>query len=44
MDAADAAWRASLAGVAIADIVTAVEGDRGSEALPGVGAWLTARV
>ncbi|MCT4357535.1 Rrf2 family transcriptional regulator [Streptomyces sp. Je 1-79] len=42
MGAADAAWRASLAATTIADLVASVEGDSGPDALPGVGAWLTA--
>ncbi|MFE5052879.1 RrF2 family transcriptional regulator [Streptomyces sp. NPDC056637] len=41
MGAADAAWRASLAAVTVADLVTSVEGDSGPEALPTIGAWLT---
>ncbi|MEG3628383.1 RrF2 family transcriptional regulator [Streptomyces poriticola] len=40
MGAADAAWRASLAAVTIADLAASVEGDSGPEALPRVGAWL----
>ncbi|MEU6167799.1 RrF2 family transcriptional regulator [Streptomyces tanashiensis] len=42
MGAAEAAWRASLAAMTIADLVTSVEGDSGPEALPAVGSWLTA--
>ncbi|MER5729903.1 Rrf2 family transcriptional regulator [Streptomyces sp. NPDC002138] len=42
MGAADAAWRASLAGVTIADLVASVEEDSGPDALPGIGTWLTA--
>jgi Rrf2 family protein len=42
MGAADAAWRASLAAVTIADLAASVEGDSGPEALPMVGAWLSA--
>ncbi|MFJ2936803.1 RrF2 family transcriptional regulator [Streptomyces sp. NPDC087219] len=42
MGAAEAAWRASLAGTTIADLVTTVEGESGPEALPGIGSWLTA--
>lgn len=40
MSAADAAWRASLRGVSVADLVGSVERDSGPEALPGIGAWL----
>ncbi|MEU6631370.1 Rrf2 family transcriptional regulator [Streptomyces parvus] len=40
MGAADEAWRASLSGVTIADLVVSVEGDSGPGALPTVGAWL----
>ncbi|OAR22778.1 Rrf2 family transcriptional regulator [Streptomyces sp. ERV7] len=40
MSAADAAWRASLRGVSIADLVGTVERENGPEALPGIGAWL----
>ncbi|RKE22993.1 Rrf2 family transcriptional regulator [Streptomyces sp. TLI_171] len=40
MGAADAAWRASLAAVTIADLAASVETDSGPEALPTVGAWL----
>ncbi|WP_037606597.1 RrF2 family transcriptional regulator [Streptacidiphilus rugosus] len=42
MGAADAAWRASLAAVTIADLAASVAGDSGPEALPAVGAWLNA--
>ncbi|MEV7730109.1 Rrf2 family transcriptional regulator [Streptomyces sp. NPDC087917] len=41
MGAADAAWRASLDGVTIADLAASVEGDSGPDALPQIGAWLT---
>ena len=41
MGAADAAWRASLASVTIADLVASVQGDSGPEALPRIGAWLS---
>ncbi|MFD3942734.1 RrF2 family transcriptional regulator [Streptomyces sp. NPDC058579] len=41
MGAADAAWRASLAAVTIADIASTVEEDSGPQALPTVGAWLS---
>ncbi|MFB7757343.1 RrF2 family transcriptional regulator [Streptomyces sp. NPDC056121] len=41
MGAADAAWRASLAAVTVAGLVTSVEGDSGPEALPRIGSWLT---
>ncbi|GHC77145.1 RrF2 family transcriptional regulator [Streptomyces flavofungini] len=40
MAAADDAWRASLRGVSIADLVGSVEQDSGPEALPTIGAWL----
>ncbi|MEU6826649.1 Rrf2 family transcriptional regulator [Streptomyces atriruber] len=40
MMAADAAWRDSLRGVAIADLVGSVRQDGGPEALPRIGAWL----
>ncbi|MER5808513.1 Rrf2 family transcriptional regulator [Streptomyces sp. NPDC002033] len=40
MGAAEAAWRASLRGVTIADLVGSVERDNGPAALPAVGAWL----
>ncbi|MFI6003214.1 hypothetical protein ACIA98_22835 [Streptomyces sp. NPDC051366] len=40
MTAADAAWRASLQQVSIADLVGSVERDSGPEALPAIGAWL----
>ncbi|MCQ4211268.1 RrF2 family transcriptional regulator [Streptomyces longispororuber] len=40
MGAADAAWRASLAGVTVADLRDSVERDNGPGALTGVGAWL----
>ncbi|MET8685547.1 Rrf2 family transcriptional regulator [Streptomyces sp. NPDC004732] len=40
MAAADAAWRASLQSVAIADLVGSVRQDSGPEALPRIGAWL----
>ncbi|MGW0119662.1 RrF2 family transcriptional regulator [Streptomyces sp. NPDC003327] len=42
MGAAEAAWRASLAGTTIADLVATVEDESGPEALPGIGSWLTA--
>ncbi|GAA4877791.1 Rrf2 family transcriptional regulator [Kitasatospora terrestris] len=42
MGAADAAWRASLAAVTIADLAASVESDSGPEALPRIGAWLNA--
>ncbi|GGO48747.1 MULTISPECIES: RrF2 family transcriptional regulator [Streptomyces] len=42
MGAADAAWRASLQGVSIADLVGDVDRDSGPEALPSIGAWLNA--
>ncbi|KUF18931.1 MULTISPECIES: RrF2 family transcriptional regulator [Streptomyces] len=40
MATADAAWRASLAAVSVADLVDAVEQDSGPDALPNIGAWL----
>ncbi|MEV4333689.1 Rrf2 family transcriptional regulator [Streptomyces sp. NPDC049597] len=40
MAAADAAWRASLQEVSIADLVGSVEQDSGPRALPRIGAWL----
>ncbi|WP_327260792.1 Rrf2 family transcriptional regulator [Streptomyces sp. NBC_01232] len=40
MGAAEAAWRASLQGVTIADLVGSVERDNGPGALPAIGAWL----
>ncbi|MEU8678776.1 Rrf2 family transcriptional regulator [Streptomyces sp. NPDC048560] len=40
MSAADAAWRASLQTVSIADLVGSVETDSGPEALPRIGTWL----
>ncbi|MEU1120955.1 MULTISPECIES: Rrf2 family transcriptional regulator [unclassified Streptomyces] len=40
MGAADAAWRASLRGVTIADLVGSVRRDSGPGALPRIGAWL----
>lgn len=42
MSAADAAWRASLQAVSIADLVGSVEQDSGPEALPAIGTWLDA--
>ncbi|MFD3700401.1 RrF2 family transcriptional regulator [Streptomyces sp. NPDC058646] len=42
MSAADDAWRASLRGVSIADLVGSVEQDSGPQALPAIGAWLGA--
>ncbi|MEU5950773.1 Rrf2 family transcriptional regulator [Streptomyces sp. NPDC047525] len=42
MSAADAAWRASLQAVSIADLVGSVEQDSGPEALPSIGTWLDA--
>ncbi|MEV6570197.1 Rrf2 family transcriptional regulator [Streptomyces sp. NPDC051577] len=41
MGAAEAAWRESLRGVTIGDLVASMERDNGPEALPGIGAWLT---
>ncbi|MFE7625380.1 RrF2 family transcriptional regulator [Streptomyces sp. NPDC057509] len=40
MAAADAAWRESLRGVSIADLVGSVEESSGPGALPGIGTWL----
>ncbi|MEV8314860.1 Rrf2 family transcriptional regulator [Streptomyces sp. NPDC059900] len=42
MSAADAAWRASLREVSIADLVGTVEQDSGPDALPAIGTWLNA--
>lgn len=42
MSAADAAWRAALQAVSIADLVGSVEQDSGPEALPAIGSWLNA--
>ncbi|MGW7080099.1 RrF2 family transcriptional regulator [Streptomyces sp. NPDC054866] len=42
MTAADAAWRASLETVSIADLVGSVEQDSGPQALPAIGTWLNA--
>ncbi|MGW5867224.1 RrF2 family transcriptional regulator [Streptomyces sp. NPDC055239] len=42
MSAADAAWRASLQAVSIADLVGTVERDSGPDALPTIGTWLNA--
>ncbi|MGW5739021.1 MULTISPECIES: RrF2 family transcriptional regulator [Streptomyces] len=42
MGAADAAWRASLQAVSIADLVGSVQDDSGPEALPAIGTWLDA--
>ncbi|MFC8127010.1 RrF2 family transcriptional regulator [Streptomyces sp. NPDC057302] len=42
MSAADAAWRASLESVSIADLVGSVEQDSGPQALPSIGTWLDA--
>ncbi|MFJ9078661.1 RrF2 family transcriptional regulator [Streptomyces sp. NPDC102278] len=41
MGEAEAAWRESLRGVTIGDLVASMERDNGPEALPGIGAWLT---
>ena len=40
MAAAEAAWRASIQSVSIADLVGSAERDNGPEALPRIGAWL----
>lgn len=42
MASADAAWRAALRGISIADLAAEVTGDYGPEALPAIGAWLGA--
>ncbi|MFI6090493.1 RrF2 family transcriptional regulator [Streptomyces sp. NPDC051218] len=42
MTAADAAWRASLRAVSVADLVGSVERDSGPQALPAIGTWLDA--
>ncbi|MER5961438.1 Rrf2 family transcriptional regulator [Streptomyces sp. NPDC002057] len=42
MGAAEAVWRASLAGTTLADLVASVDSDSGPDALPNVGTWLTA--
>lgn len=42
MAGADAAWRASLRAVTLADLVGTVEQDSGPEALPRIGSWLNA--
>ncbi|MCF3122319.1 Rrf2 family transcriptional regulator [Streptomyces arenae] len=44
MSAADAAWRASLREVSVADLVGDVERDSGPEALPAIGEWLNSAV
>ena len=41
MNGADAAWRASLRAVSIADLVQSVGSDYGPGAMAGIGAWLT---
>jgi hypothetical protein len=41
MSAADTAWRESLRGVSIADLVAGMNADYGPGALPVFGAWLT---
>ncbi|MFF3619196.1 RrF2 family transcriptional regulator [Streptomyces sp. NPDC002467] len=41
MAEAETAWRASLQGVTIADLVGAVDRDSGPEVLPTIGTWLT---
>lgn len=40
MDAAQAAWRASLGSVTVADLAASIDADSGETALPGVRAWL----
>ncbi|MFI0895219.1 RrF2 family transcriptional regulator [Streptomyces sp. NPDC020983] len=42
MAGADAAWRASLRGISVADLAAEVTGDYGPAALPAIGAWLNA--
>lgn len=44
MAGADAAWRAALRDVSIADLVQDVGSDYGPGALAGIGAWLSAPV
>ncbi|MFD4527389.1 RrF2 family transcriptional regulator [Streptomyces sp. NPDC058470] len=41
MNGADAAWRASLHAVSIADLVQSVGSDYGPGAMAGIGTWLT---
>jgi len=41
MAEADAAWRAALRGVSIADLVHQVATDSGPDALPAISTWLT---
>ncbi|WP_329140073.1 Rrf2 family transcriptional regulator [Streptomyces sp. NBC_01476] len=41
MAAADAAWRAALREISIADLARGVEEDYGPTALAGIGSWLT---
>ena len=41
MAEADAAWRATLRAVSIADLVQRVGTDSGSDALPAISTWLT---
>ncbi|MFJ2826548.1 RrF2 family transcriptional regulator [Streptomyces sp. NPDC087263] len=41
MNGADAAWRASLRAVSIADLVQSVGSDYGPGAMAGIGTWLT---
>ncbi|MER0246111.1 Rrf2 family transcriptional regulator [Streptomyces sp. HSW2009] len=41
MAEADAAWRATLQAITIADLAQSVTDDYGPDALPGIGSWLT---
>ena len=41
MSSADAAWRAALRAVSIADLARTVAADSGPTALPGIATWLT---
>ncbi|WP_346533316.1 Rrf2 family transcriptional regulator [Micromonospora sp. DPT] len=43
MAGADAAWRAALQAISIADLASGVDDDYGPAALAGLGSWLTAR-
>ncbi|WP_326726073.1 MULTISPECIES: Rrf2 family transcriptional regulator [unclassified Streptomyces] len=42
MSGADAAWRAALRAVSLADLVQSVGSDYGPRAMAGISAWLTA--
>ncbi|MDH6463992.1 DNA-binding IscR family transcriptional regulator [Micromonospora sp. A200] len=43
MAGADAAWRAALQAISIADLASGVDDDYGPAALAGLSTWLTAR-